>query len=253
MGKEKRIMYKGVLHTYKTLSEELGIPVRVLRQRIYKHGVHKAVKSGGIQHNKGYNKGDILNGWKIINKKKVDHNIIYDVQCPWCTTVKHLRISEVHTNKSCGCMTKYFQKTKNYRIRHKNKRLYSIWYGMKERCYNNNNVNYQNYGERGIKLCTEWLDYFNFYKWSMDNGYKGDLSIDRIDVNGNYEPSNCRWANDTEQQYNKRNNIRYKIRDKLLTNADVMEILGVSWDCLRRIRRQYDIHVIEMLLEDKLK
>lgn len=96
-----------------------------------------------------------------------------------------------------------------------------------------NNVNYQNYGERGIKLCNEWLD--------------------RIDVNGNYEPSNCRWATNTEQQYNKRNTIRYKIRDKLLTNADVMEILGVSWDCLRRIRRQYDIHVIEMLLEDKLK
>lgn len=110
-----------------------------------------------------------------------------------------------------------------------NSRLYNIYKNMLQRCYN------------------------AFKNWAINNGYQDDLTIERIDVNGNYGPSNCRWANDTEQQYNKRNNIRYKIRDKLLTNSEVMKILGISWDCLRRISRQYDIHVIEMLLEDKLK
>ena len=246
MGKEKRITYNGVSHTYKTLADELGIPFRILRQRIYKHGLDHAVKMGGIQHRTDYAKGDIVNGWRILNKNKVNKNIIYDVQCPWCTTVKHLRISDVHNNKSCGCMTKYY-------TRHKNERLYSIWYGIKQRCYNKNAINYKDYGERGIKLCREWREYFNFYKWAINNGYDDTLTIDRINVNGNYEPYNCRWANYTEQQYNKRNNIRYKIRGKTLTNNDAMEVLGISWDCLRRIRRKYDIHVIEMLLEDKLK
>lgn len=78
---------------------------------------------------------------------------------------------------------------------------------MKDRCYNNNNKNYKNYGERGIKVCKEWKESFiNFYKWAINNGYEENLTIDRIDVNGNYEPNNCRWLTIKQQQNNKRNN-----------------------------------------------
>jgi hypothetical protein len=86
-------------------------------------------------------------------------------------------------------------------------RLYNIYKGMKRRCYNKNYEEYHNYGGRGIKICKEWLDNFqNFYRWSIQNGYQDNLTIDRINVDGNYEPKNCRWVVMKVQQNNRRNN-----------------------------------------------
>lgn len=85
-------------------------------------------------------------------------------------------------------------------------RLYNIWQAMKTRCYNKNHKFYKDYGGRGIEICKEWQhDFMSFREWSINNGYDDDLTIDRIDVNGNYEPSNCRWADMKTQNQNKRN------------------------------------------------
>ena len=93
--------------------------------------------------------------------------------------------------------------------------LYGVWKSLRQRCTNSNDPSYKNYGGRGITICDEWNDFSNFYKWSMENGYSDEklpsgrnkLSIDRIDVNGNYEPSNCRWADDYTQSRNKRDSV----------------------------------------------
>jgi hypothetical protein len=77
---------------------------------------------------------------------------------------------------------------------------------MKERCYNSKRKEYPNYGGRGISVCSEWFDFRNFMEWSLSNGYSDDLTIDRIDNDGNYCPENCRWVSMKQQGQNKRTN-----------------------------------------------
>ena len=82
----------------------------------------------------------------------------------------------------------------------RNKRLYNIWACMKQRCNNPNHTAAIWYHDKGIKVCEEWISYRNFEEWAMKNGYADDLSIDRIDSNGNYEPKNCRWISIRENR-----------------------------------------------------
>lgn len=84
-------------------------------------------------------------------------------------------------------------------------RLYEVWQHMKQRCINSRVVQYSDYGGRGIKVCNEWKDDFvAFRDWALGNGYRDDLTIDRIDVDGDYEPSNCRWVSREIQVINRR-------------------------------------------------
>lgn len=105
-----------------------------------------------------------------------------------------------------------------------NHKLYEAFTSMKQRCYNQKNPAYIDYGERGIKICDEWLDkengFITFYNWALENGYEEHLTIDRKDVNGNYEPSNCRWITNLQQQNNKRNSVKITIDGESKTIAE---------------------------------
>ena len=108
---------------------------------------------------------------------------------------------------SCGCLQKNATKKSNTKHGKRHSRLYSIWYTMRMRCEYKKHKEYHNYGARGITVCEEWLhDFQAFYDWSMANGYKDDLTLDRKNGNGNYCPENCRWVTQKEQQNNRRNN-----------------------------------------------
>ena len=109
--------------------------------------------------------------------------------------------------KSCGCLKnqKLIERSTKHNQRHT--KLYEVWKTMKQRCYNPNNKGYKNWGGRGIVVCDEWKNnYQAFYEWSMNNGYKEGLSIDRINNDGNYAPSNCRWSDKITQCNNTRQN-----------------------------------------------
>lgn len=107
--------------------------------------------------------------------------------------------------RSCGC-GEYENRVSNCTShRLSNTRLYVIWRGMKQRCYYLKHKDYHNYGGRGVTVCDEWKnDFKTFYEWAISQGYNDDLTLDRIDVNGNYEPTNCRWATWSEQRLNQR-------------------------------------------------
>lgn len=156
--------------------------------------------------------------------------------------------------KSCGCLHKQITKivAMNNKKHGKSKtRLYKIWSGVKSRCYYQKNIEYMNYGGRGIKVCNEWLNkengFMNFYNWAINNGYKENLTIDRIDNNGNYEPNNCRWITYIEQENNKRNNTLIQYKDKQYTLAQLSRKIGINSATLSwRIKHNWNENELDL-------
>lgn len=133
---------------------------------------------------------------------------------------------------------------KNVQHGGKGTKLYEVWCTMRRRCNSHNAQNYERYGGRGIKVCEEWnSDFRKFRKWAFENGYKEGLSIDRVNNNGNYEPSNCRWATHKQQSNNQSDTLRITYKGKTKTLHEWADILSIKPHTLyyRVYRAKWDL------------
>ena len=181
----------------------------------------------------------------------------YVCQCD-CGNVKVVRADALISGatKSCGCIKKEQDKTNlttNHRHKMSGTHIYETWQDMKRRCYNKQNARYDRYGGRGITVCDEWLNNFqSFYDWAISNGYSDDLTIDRIDNDGNYEPSNCRWSTAKEQCNNRGSNINITIGNATKSLMCWCEIFNVDYKKVYARYKRNGYEGIDRLFNDIL-
>lgn len=170
--------------------------------------------------------------WTILNSVRIDDQYFYECRCI-CGVEKLIHKGNIIQGKSTKC-----NKCGNKTHGDVYKRLYSIWRDMRARC---RDKSYKDYHGRGVSVCKTWEDYKTFRKWALNNGYKENLSIDRINVNGNYKPSNCRWATPAQQSRNTRRNVKVNG----IVAIDLSKELNVSHHCItKRIRKGWTIEEI---------
>ena len=166
------------------------------------------------------------------------HLTMWECRCS-CGNHTIIRSSDLKSGRvvSCGCYraenTGVIRTTHGATKGRKTKKLYSVWASMRERCKNPNNTQFAYYGGKGVYVCSEWdSSYSTFEEWALNSGYQEGLTIDRIDVNGNYCPKNCRWATVTEQANNKTTNRLLGALGKTKSIAEWARELNMSYNKL---------------------
>ena len=159
---------------------------------------------------------------RMVGRKRV---ALWECRCD-CGNITNVWQSTLSQGRtvSCGC----YHRERVTKYGESRTRLYSIWYNMLRRCENPKDYHYGDYGGRGIKVCAEWHDFMAFKEWAMANGYRDDLTIERNDVNGNYEPSNCSWIPLKEQPKNRRSTVYLSYQGKQYTLSDLARQAGMS-------------------------
>lgn len=200
------------------------------------------VKNGGDKMGKFQD----LTGMKFnkltVQKKAGTRNkrIFWLCKCE-CGNIKEVEGHSLKSGntQSCGCLSK----TNALKHGISKTRIYQIFEGMKSRCYDTNSPRYCYYGEKGVRVCDEWLNSpLSFYEWAINNGYKGNLTIERKDVNGDYSPENCKWATHKEQCNNRTTNRIIEYNSHKYTMAQLSEKFKISYFTLRgRLDRGWTI------------
>lgn len=191
-----------------------------------------------------------FNYLKVIEFKGFNKNkkALWLCECQKCGNKVILSSHDVQRKDrlACGCMR---GKTTFKWDNHNNPKLYKKWWHIINRCQNANDISFHNYDALGIKVCDEWQNYDNFYKWSLENGYEDGLEIDRINVYGNYQPSNCRFITKKENSRNKRNSKYYIYRGEIRNLGDIADELGVKYKLLwQQIKRDGRSDIREVLI-----
>jgi len=182
-----------------------------------------------IQPGERYGKLTII---REVRKTSVKRRFLCRCDCGRLTQV-NLNSLRAGAIKSCGCLLK--ENGKRNKIHgYWQHRLYGIWAGIKQRCFNPKSNNYKYYGARGITICPEWINFNSFLKWALSSGYKDGLTIERIDVNGNYEPSNCKWIPLKEQPGNTRQSRWVTWKGKTKNISQWAKHTGLCAETIRR-------------------
>lgn len=162
----------------------------------------------------------------ISRIENVGHNTSWLCKCD-CGNEKIVSGNNLRngSTKSCGCI-KNLGNTKHSLC---NSRIYRIYTNIHQRCYCKYSTIYKHYGGRGITICDEWKnDFLSFYSWAINNGYADNLTIDRIDTNGNYEPDNCRWVTMKIQNYNRRSSLKFEHNGEVYNTKQLAEKTGLT-------------------------
>lgn len=181
------------------------------------------------------------------NERTSGRNVVWKCKCD-CGNVTSVGSGSLKNGRiqSCGCWRKDRASTLNKTHGGKHERLYNVWMDMRRRCNDPAMKNYEDYGGRGICVSEKFEDYSNFRDWALSSGYNptakyGECTLDRIDVNGNYEPSNCRWISVSQQQLNKRNSLLLTYKGKTQNAALWDRELGFPrGTVVKRYRRNWD-------------
>lgn len=179
--------------------------------------------------------GKKIGKWTVLYKAENHGNHIFWHCICECGTERDVAASNLlsETSTSCGCKRIETTKISNSTHGMRYSRLYSIYRGMIGRCTKENNKSYEKYGAKGITVCQEWQGengFVNFAEWALSNGYEEDLTLDRYpNQDGNYEPSNCRWATYKQQANNVRKNVLITKDGVTHTMSEWCEILGLSY------------------------
>jgi hypothetical protein len=179
-----------------------------------------------------------MNQLKIINEFRIVKNgrtrIYYNCVCSCGKKVVVDKYKFGINTNSCGCLRKKLRTEKNITHGLSKTRLYKIYHDMKARCYNINNDDYKYYGAKNVKICDDWLnDFVKFHDWANDNGYKDNLTIDRIKPDGDYKPSNCQFITINKQQEKRRDCNFIKYNNKLYTMRELSKVVNINYNTLR--------------------
>jgi hypothetical protein len=189
-------------------------------------------------------------------------------ECGNVVRVKGQSLRRGHT-KSCGCLQREMASISGLKNHHLlrafipwnkgisikrpqyYKQLKNMYYAMKQRCYNSHNAEFEHYGGRGITICKEWQTFDEFYKWAIENNYKEELTIERVDNNKGYSPDNCRFATRAEQNRNtSRNNRVIDLSDgKVYVTAEVARIIGVTRSTVAKWYREEGLRFLQQYQE----
>lgn len=162
--------------------------------------------------------------------KNKSGNAIWNCKCD-CGNIVNVCISNLRNShtKSCGCYAKDLSHNRKPRLTHgmSRTRIYHIWQGIKQRCYDERSTSFEHYGAKGITMCKEWETFEVFCEWAYNNGYNDKLTIDRKDVLGNYEPDNCRWVDVKTQNRNKETTCYITLNGETKSLGEWHELLGI--------------------------
>lgn len=254
-------LQNNIYDDYKVVSlKEIKNGVSIWMCKCTKCGKEKQIRAGNINSHKGttcdctkkemFVKSKIGQRFgrleiKSFLEERGKSNYIFKCRCD-CgkeVDVPYKYLKDGH-KKSCGCLSIEAKKIPK-RTTHgdTNKRIYKEYRSMINRCSQKYHDS-KNYHDRGISICDEWIGdcgYNNFKDWSIKNGYQDDLSLDRIDVNGNYSPSNCRWITMKKQQNNRRNNIYIEYENEVMTLKEWSEKLNLNYGMLKQRYRRGEV------------